>query len=47
MKIELFSFETRFFSHFSLYDDCRRPANGRPRGGSGTHNSKKPCPPCL
>ena len=36
-----------FFSYSSMYDDSRRPANGRPRGGSGTNNSKKPCPPCL
>ncbi len=36
-----------FFSPYSLYGDCRRPANGRPRGGSGTNNSKKPCPLCL
>ena len=30
------------------YDDCRRPTNGSPRGGSVTKNSiKTPCPPCL
>ena len=44
MKIELFSYDTKFFSHSSRYDDPRRPANGRPRGGSGTNNFKKNLP---
>ncbi len=34
-----------FYSQSSIQDDCRRPANGRPRGGgSGTNNSKKLLP---
>jgi hypothetical protein len=47
MKIELSGMIRDFFSHSSLYDDRRRPANGRPLGGSVTNNSKKPCPPWL
>jgi hypothetical protein len=44
VKIELFRYDMRFFSHATMYDDRRRPANGRPRGGSGTNNFKKNLP---
>ncbi len=29
-----------FLSHSSMFDNRRRPANGRPRGGSVTNNKK-------
>jgi hypothetical protein len=47
LKIELFRYDTKFFLHSSMYDNYRRPAHGRHRGGSGTKSFKKTLPACL
>ena len=47
MRIELFSYDTRFFKHSSIYDDCRRPPRVAPAADQEQTIQKKTCPPCL
>ena len=48
MKIVLFWYDAGIGTSLSIgYKKCRRPENGRPRGGLMTKKLKETCPPSL